>query len=1442
MNYTELLEKIDQALPSLKGQLSIDRVEYSRKTNRAVIYFLSETVVGREDFTVLKKTLQHALPLLDFSLRVASPGLADAFLRDPGVYAGVLNGILTRAFPSAVSWLNDIVWVGEQGAVILELPDAFAVDYLKEENAQRILSNAIHDVFRIQPPIDFRVKDDFDKRLQRIKETREREKEELDAALQASELKPKKKENVRRRRLQIKGRAIAEKPVPIKGLNETSGRVTVEGKIVSVERKDIPGKEMVLLSFIVTDYTDSIKCKLFLRYRASRFKGEEEDIAITEDEIKALEHIVSQIQEDKGIRVRGTCQHDTFDNALVLMARDIMHVDLPERMDNAPVKRVELHAHTQMSALDGVMSPTELINRAAQWGHVAVAITDHGVVQAFPEAFSAAARAKIRLIPGLEAYMIDSENIVRHAVHMPIQAPITVIDFETTGLNTKVERIIEIGAVRLENGQITDTFTSYVNPGVPLKPVITQITGITDQDLMDAPSAAEVLPKLLSFIGTSPIAAHNIEFDSSILKHELKRLDLAFDAPEIDTLSFAQKLYPQLNRYRLSNVCKYLGVSLKNAHRAIHDATATAQCLDIMLKNIMEQGAETIADIDVYTKGYTKTKSMHTVLLVKNRQGLENINRIVSLAHLEYFHVTPKVPRDVIQQYREGIFVGSACSEGELFQAVLRGEPDTVLEDIASFYDYLEVQPVGNHALLVSKGIVRDRDELVHINQKIVSLGSKLGIPVAATGDAHYLEEEDAIVRKILHHSQHSSDYDLLPVMNFKTTEEMLVEFTPYLGEEKAEEIVITVPHTIAAQIEEISLYPKHPENKTTFSPVWEEAEDEIETMARQNAQALYGDNLPDLIKARLDRELSAIIGYGYATLYSIANKLVSMSEADGYLVGSRGSIGSSFVARMCNITEVNPLPPHYRCARCRTSDFDVPREYKVGIDLPDRMCSHCGQQMIKDGYDIPFEVFLGFKGDKVPDIDLNFSGEYQSTAHAYVEELFGSGYVYRAGTIGTLQEKTAISMINKYYEERGEAISSAEAMRLASRCTGVKRTTGQHPGGMVILPKEYDIAQFTAVQHPADDKDKNVVTTHFDFGSMHDILVKLDVLGHDDPTMVHKLEKLTDTNYRDIPLDDAQVMSLFTSPDALGISADDIGCQTGTLGIPEFGTPFVRQMLLDTKPTTMEELIRVSGLSHGTGVWLGNTKDIISSGIAPLSECICTREDIMNYLISVGLPTKLSFDAMENVRKGRKLTQEMEAAMVAAQVPDWFIESCNKIGYMFPKGHAVAYVIMALRVGWYKVYHPLAYYAAYFSIRADRFDAVTMIKPASYIREMLETLYQADTREQTMAEKEDIVTLEIVNEMCARGYSFLPPDLNKSAVSDFLIEGNALRAPFRSLKGFGEQAAISIIEGRHEPFLSIEDLKARTKVNTTCIDTLRAVGALKGLSETNQLDLFSFL
>ena len=1477
MSYEDLLGQIYAELPHLRGQLASPQVVYVRAQGKVYITFESQVLVEEASFLRLEGILRRIFPQKPLALRVVSPGLRQDFLNNIQAYKPVLTDFLKRNYPASVSWMSQIDWRCENDRITLTFPDPFSLEYMGRQNVAGRLAQAVKDIFSAEVKVELTVAGDQEKRLAEMREERAREHavayfvEDLHArygepspAAEPAEKKERKPSQPRERKPKepdkkasenafpqmtdhaigkpILGRSIADKPVEMKELTSDSGLIVVQGDIFKLETKELKGGEMLLVSFAITDYTSSILCKTFMRFRkggAFRRNDDAPPAPITDEERQAVMDKVNRIKVGMNVKVRGEGMYDNFARELSITVRDMVPRERVERQDTAEEKRIELHMHTNMSNMDALTPAGDLIKRAIDWGHPAVAITDHGVVQAFPAAFNAARNQPIKLIPGCEGYMIDESAVVDNPDDRPLDAPIIVLDFESTGLNTAVDRVIEIGAVKLVGGTVADSLSILVNPKQPLKPKIVELTGITDMMLADKETAETAIPQLMDFIGDAPIAAHNAAFDAALLKSELNRLGLAFNAPVLDTLTLARKLYPELKSFKLGSVCRHLGVSLKNAHRAVHDATATALCLARMQRDVMESHSlTTLSDLNKL-EGGAIGESYHVILLVKSQEGLVNLNRLVSIGHLDYFRRRPHMPKRLIQQYREGLIIGSACEAGELFRAVLANEPWDKLKEIASWYDYLEIQPIGNNAFLVREGRVPDDEGLRDLNRTIVKLGEELGKPVVATGDVHFLDPHHAVNRAIIQAGMGFEDADKQAPLYFKTTDEMLEEFA-YLGPETCRAVVIDNPRLIAAQVDQLQLFPKHPKGEDTFQPFWEDAAHDIETMAWGTAREWYGDDLPELIQKRLEKELGSIIGYGFATLYSIAQKLVSKSLSDGYLVGSRGSVGSSFVACMCGITEVNALPPHYRCPDCRKGFFDIDKtKYKVGVDLPDKDCPLCGKKLVKDGFDIPFEVFLGFEGDKVPDIDLNFSGEYQNRAHHYVEELFGHDHVFRAGTISGLADKTAYGYVSKYLEERNIQAGNTEKERLAAGCVGVKKTTGQHPGGMVVVPKEYEIYQFTAVQHPADDLDSDFTTTHFDFNSMHDILVKLDCLGHDDPTMMHELELLTGINYKQVPLDDPAVRSLFSSPQALGVTEEQIDCTTGTFGVPEFGTGFVRGMLDDTKPTTMEELLRISGLSHGTDVWLGNAQDIIVSGTAKLSECVCCRDDIMNYLIEMGVQPKLAFTTMESVRKGKGLKPEMEDAMHEHGVPEWFVDSCKKIKYLFPKGHAVAYVTMALRVAWYKVHEPLAYYAAYFTVRGDGFDAATMLIDPETIRQKIRDIKNADTKA-TGREQQQVTAMELVLEMNMRGFKFLPCDLYKSDVRRFLIEDGSLRCPFISLGGLGESAAEAIVREREKaPFLSVEDMKERAKVSSAVVELLRSHGALENLSETSQVSMF---
>lgn len=1216
----------------------------------------------------------------------------------------------------------------------------------------------------------------------------------------------------------ILGRSISQEAISIKEIDETSGVVAVIGEVFKtdiVETKT--GK--IILTFFVTDYTSSITVKCFLKPQET-------------------EEVLDNVKKGLYCKVRGEAIYDTYAREVVIMGRDILKMGKIERMDGSEEKRVELHCHTAMSAMDGITSATKLIERAAKWGHKAIAITDHGVVQAFPDAQIAAKKNKIKVLYGVEGYLVnDGIPIALNDKGQSFDDTYVVFDIETTGFSSKNDKIIEIGAVKIKGKEVIDTFSEFIYPKCRIPYNITELTGITDEMVKDADPIEVVLPKFMEFIKDSVVVAHNAAFDTGFIKKNCNDLGLEFNSTIVDTVPLARFLYPELKRVKLNLVAKHLGVSLQNHHRAVDDAKATAEIFLISIKKMIEElninklndlNKEFLEKMDI-----KKEKTYHIIIFAKTQEGMKNLYKLVSEAHIDNFHKNPRIRKSKLMEMREGLIIGSACEAGEVYRAVLDGKSDEELKDIMRFYDYLEIQPIGNNAYLIAKGNVKDENELRTLNTKIYNLGKELNKPVVATGDVHFLEPQDEVFRRIIMAGQGFSDSDNQPPLYLKTTEEMLKEFS-YLGENGAKEVVITNPGEIADSIDVLKPIPDE-----TYPPKIEGADEEIREMTMKKVHSIYGDPLPEIVQKRLDKELNSIISNGYAVLYLIAQKLVAKSLADGYLVGSRGSVGSSFVATMSNITEVNGLPPHYVCPSCKNSEFFLDGSVSSGADLEDKDCPKCGVKYIKDGHDIPFETFLGFEGDKEPDIDLNFSGDNQGEIHKYTEVLFGKGYVFKAGTIGTVAEKTAYGYVRKYLDERGIRTSTAEIERLTIGCTGIKRTTGQHPGGIMVVPSDNEIYNFTPIQRPADDPTSDVTTTHFDYHSISGRLLKLDILGHDDPTMIRMLQDLTGVDPKTIPLNDKKVISLFTSPDALGVTKEELGCEVGSYGLPEFGTKFVRGMLVDTQPKSFADLVRISGLSHGTDVWLNNAQYFIKEGYTTLKDCISTRDDIMVYLMYAGVPPKMAFTIMESVRKGKGLTEEFEKTMKENNVPDWYIESCKRIKYMFPKGHAVAYVMMAVRIAYFKVYYPEAYYATYFTVRADDFDAELICKGPGAIKAKLDELYELGNKI-TAKDKGLITVLELSYELYARGLNFLKVDLYISEATKFTIEKDGIRPPISALQGVGENAAKSIVEARKQgEFISKEDLRIRSKVSKTVIETLSNHGCLEGMSETNQLSLF---
>ncbi|MEA4870701.1 MAG: PolC-type DNA polymerase III [Christensenella sp.] len=1215
----------------------------------------------------------------------------------------------------------------------------------------------------------------------------------------------------------------------IAALKNGAEKCVIGGVIVSInERNSFKNKrrkgEMSFpLDLSLSDGTDSIYCSLLID---------------TEEQKNALVSELESAQKSGSqILAQGVCRTSQITGELMFYANNVCLVPREGRQDPSELKRVELHLHTRMSMQDGITEVGAAFETAKRFGHRALAITDHGVVQAFPAAAKAAKKNGVKPIFGVEGYLLrESELVDMDQIYV-------VFDLETTGLKPEQCEIIEIGAVKLQNGAIIDRFQTFVNDGVVIPSNITQLTGITTEMLSGAPNTREVLKSFHAFCEGCCLVAHNAEFDMSFIRHHGERFNLKFTNQYADTLMLSRNLMHDLINHKLDTVCEALGVVLLEHHRATDDAAATGEIFLKLLDQLRALGLHQLpvrSDETKQERGKKKRAATnHIIILAKTQAGMKNLYRIVSYAHLDHFHYNPIIPFSLLSLYREGLILGSACEAGELYQAILNGAGQERIEYLARTYDFLEIQPRGNNAFLVREGKATE-ERILEINREIVALGDRLGIPVVATGDVHFLNPEDAIYREVILTKNGFDDASFQPPLYYKTTAEMLEEFA-YLGEETARRVVVDEPNRIADRCELLKPFPDG-----THAPTIENANDILRDMAVGKAHEIYGDPLPEVVQARFDRELKSIIGNGFASLYLMAQRLVHKSNSDGYLVGSRGSVGSSFVATMAGITEVNPLQPHYVCPNCKHSDFTVDRLlYACGIDMPNQNCPVCGSRYDKMGFDIPFEVFLGFDGDKTPDIDLNFSGEYQPVAHKYVEEMFGRGHAFRAGTISGVAERTAFDYVRIYEEKTGKVLRRAEKERIAKGCQDVKVTTGQHPGGIVIVPKEDDILDYTPIQYPADKSDKNTITTHFDFHAMDDRLVKLDILGHDDPTALRMLQDLTGLDPVTIPLDDPDTMRIYIASDSLKVDLSEIGCNVGTLGTPEFGTGFVRGVLDATQPTTMEELVRISGLTHGTDVWLGNAEPLVINKIAKLNEVICTRDDIMNYLIMHGVDASSSFKIMESVRKGKGLKPEMEAKLLENNIPAWYIDSCKKIKYMFPRGHAVAYTMMSFRVAYYKVHHPLEFYSVYFTVRADLFDVSLAAGGAERVLETIRELERASAK-MTDSEKgrnKDIVTiLEVVYEMNMRGIELLPVDLYKSDATKFLVEDGALRPPFNSIPGVGNNAAEALAENRTgQVFHTIEEFRAVTKANSGVIAAMEKCGCFEGLDKSAQISLFSF-
>lgn len=1330
-------------------------------------------------------------------------------------YVQNIEYILEAVCPAIKSKTNyvDIVSDYSEGDnVILNIKDKMVYNSVKNKKLDVQIRNAV--AFDLGIDINIKIRDlsSAIDSLEFITKTSENIQKEIEKI--GMEAEKNKKVSAPKKQMTdadvIHGRKITQELVKLSTIRDIMPNVAFEGEVFQIEKR-VLNSGKVIQTFCVTDLTNSMMCKLFT--------DSEEDIVTKGDYI----------------RIKGDAQYDTYARELIVMAKDINKSDKPVRRDLAKDKRVELHLHTSMSMMDAVANVGSLVKQAKEFGHKALAITDHGIVQAFPDAMSAGKKHEIKILYGVEGYLIDDlSRVLKEHNDLPLDQTFIVFDIETTGLSPSNDRITEIGAVKISNYEIVERFSELVNPNMAIPGKITELTGITNDMVRDKRTIEQVLPDFLEFIDGNMLVAHNSDFDTGFIRAACQRQDIAYELKALDTVTISRALLPELKRHKLNVIAKHLNIKLENHHRAVDDAEATSQIFLKFVEKFQEAGVEVLSQVnEIYTdKDYKTKRPNHITILVKNMVGLKNLYKAISIAHIENFYKTPRTLKSVLNRHREGLILGSACEAGEVYQAIQKNLPEKEIDRIISYYDYIEIMPWENNKFMIDKGIVKDVNALKEINKLIYQHAKRNNKLVVATGDVHYKDQSDGIYRNILKIAQKFPNEGEDKALYFRTTDEMLEEFS-YLGTQVAHEVVVENTNKIADMIEDIKPIPDG-----TFAPFIEGSDVELREMCYKKAESIYAVPLPEIVQSRLDRELNSIIGNGYAVMYIIAQKLVTKSIADGYLVGSRGSVGSSFAATMSDITEVNPLCPHYICSKCKYSEFITDGSYGSGADLPDKICPKCANELTKEGHDIPFEVFLGFEGDKEPDIDLNFAGEYQPCAHKYTEDLFGSDYVFRAGTIGTVADKTAYGYVMKYLEETEKVASGAEISRLRDGCTGIKRTSGQHPGGVMVVPDYKDVYDFTPIQYPANDPTSGVRTTHFDYHSISGRILKLDILGHDVPTIIKMLEDFTGVIATTVKLDDPQTMAIFTSTDTIGCELSEIKCDTGSLGIPEFGTKFVRQMLMDTKPSTFAELVRISGLSHGTDVWVNNAQELVRNKVTTLKEVISTRDDIMNYLMLKGLKPKTSFKIMENVRKGKGLTEEHIADMEAQNVPQWYIESCQKIKYMFPKAHAAAYVMMSFRVAYYKVHHKEAFYATFFTTKADDFDADVICKGKEYVLEKIKELDSLGNNI-TTKEKGQLIVLEVAYEMFARGVEIKNVDVYKSHATKFQIEDGKLLPPLIAIQGLGETVAKKIQSEADREFMSLEDFRIRTKANKSVIEILVNHGCLTDLPQSNQLTLF---